>query len=134
MQKSNAEVLHHFYSLLLETNFYEPEDEEPTAEEVADPFIQKHLRLIKLKIAKSKAELKKSKYQSIVEEIDRLRKIGIDEIKKLLSSQEALQLQPLFSKFQSLSEKDQQSITEDAELLQLLNALKQKLEKPKPDA
>jgi hypothetical protein len=130
MQKSNAEVLHHFYSLLLEMNFHESEDDEPTVEELADPFIQKHLRQIKLKIAKNKAEIKKTKYQSIVDEIERLRKIGIDEIRKLISKQEALQLQPLFSKFESLSERDKQSITEDAELLQLLSILKEKLEKP----
>ncbi|WP_276500689.1 hypothetical protein [Terrimonas pollutisoli] len=132
MQKTNAEILHHFYSLLLEMNFRE-ENEAPTADDFADPFIQKHLRQIKLKIAKNKAELKRSTYQSILQEIDRLRKIGTDELKKLLTPKEVLQLQPLFSKFESLSKKDQESIAEDQELLQLISALKDKLDKSNPD-
>jgi hypothetical protein len=132
MQKTNAEILHHFYSLLLEMNFYE-EDEEPTAYDLEDPFIQKHLRQIKLKIARNKAELNKSSYRSILQEIDRLRKIGADELKKLLTPSEVSQLQPLFSKFESLSDKDKESIAEDRELLQLISALKDKLGKPDPD-
>jgi hypothetical protein len=132
MQKTNAEILHHFYSLLLEMNFHE-ENEAPTAEDFADPFIQKHLRQIKLKIAKHKAELKRSTYQSVLQEVDRLRKIGTDELKKLLTPKEILQLQPLFSKFESLSKKDQESIAEDQELLQLINALKDKLDKSNLD-
>jgi hypothetical protein len=133
MQKSNAQILHHFYSLLLEMNFHETEDQVPSDEEFADPFMQRHLRQIKLKIAKSKAELKKSTYQSLLKEIDRLRKIGVDELKKLLSPKESLQLQPLFSKFESLSQRDAESIAEDEELLQLISALKDKLEKTHPD-
>lgn len=133
MQKSNAQILHHFYSLLLEMNFHEPENEEPTSEEIEDPFIQNQLRRIKLKMAKNRAELKKSAYQSILEEIERIRKIGTEEMKRLLTPKEALQLQPLFSKFESLSEKDKQSIAEDEELLQLLSALKDKLDKPTTD-
>ena len=133
MQKTNAEILHHFYSLLLEMNFHEAEDELPTSEEIAEPFIQKHLRLIKLKTAKNKAELKKTKYVLIVHEIERLRKIGVEELNKLLTPRESLQLQPLFNKFESMSKKDQESIAEDGELLQLISILKDKLDKPKPD-
>ena len=133
MQKSNAQVLHHFYSLLLEMNFYTSEDEAPTSEELTDPFIQKHLRQIKLRIAKNKAELMRDTYKSILEEVERLRNIGVEELKKLLSPREALQLQPLFSKFESLSKKDRESIAEDEELLQLISALKDKLDKMTPD-
>lgn len=133
MQKTNAEILHHFYSLLLEMNFHESEEDPPTAEEIADPFIQKHLRQVKLKIAKNRAELKRTLYQSILQEIDRLRKIGADELKKLLTPQEALQLQPLFSKFESMTSKDKESIAEDQELLQLITALKDKLDKTDHD-
>ncbi len=43
MQKSNAEILNHFYSLLLEMNFHGQEDEAPSTEDLADPFIQKHI-------------------------------------------------------------------------------------------
>jgi hypothetical protein len=133
MQKTNAEILHHFYSLLLEMNFHESEDDPPTAEEIADPFIQKHLRQVKLKIAKNRAELKRTLYQSILQEIDRLREIGADELKKLLTPQEALKLQPLFSKFESMTSKDKESIADDQELLQLITALKDKLDKTDHD-
>lgn len=133
MQKSNAEILHHFYSLLLEMNFRDGESEEPTAEDINNPFIIKHLRQVKLKIAKNKAELKRSTYNKLLQEIDRLRKIGVEELKKLLTPAEALQLQPLFSKFESLSKQDQESIAEDQELLQLLNALKDKVDKSNAD-
>lgn len=129
MQKSNAEILHHFYSLLLEMNFHEGESEAPVTDDINDPFIKKHLRQIKLKIAKNKAELKRTTYHSILEEIDRLRKIGVEELKRLLTPTEVLQLQPLFSKFESLSKQDRESIAEDQELLQLINALKDKVDK-----
>src|ERR1700681_3137226 len=99
MQKSNAQILHHFYSLLLEMNFHEQDDLVPGPESLADPFIQKHLRQIKLRTARNIATLKKNSYQLILKEIDRLRKIGLDELNKLLSPREVLQLQPLFSKF-----------------------------------
>lgn len=128
MQKTNAEILHHFYSLLLELNFHQDESGPPSAEYLTDPFIQKHLRQVKLKIAKAKAERKKSVYQLIVLEIDRLRNIGSEELKKLLTPQQVLQFQPLFSKFDSLSERDKYSIAEDEELLQLITVLKEKLD------
>jgi hypothetical protein len=133
MQKTNAEILHHFYSLLLEMNFHESEEDPPTAEEIADRFIQKHLRQVKLKIAKNRAELKRTLYQAILQEIDRLKKIGADELKKILTPQEAIQLQPLFSKFESMTTKDKESIAEDQELLQLITALKNKLDKTDQD-
>lgn len=132
MQKSNAEILHHFYSLLLEMNYYGSEDEIPSPELSADPFIQKHLRAIKLKTAKNRAALNKNVFQSLVDEINRLRQIGADELNKLLSPREAMQIQSLYSKFESFSEKDAASIAEDTELLQLISALKDRLDKAKP--
>jgi hypothetical protein len=129
MKKTNAEILHHFYSLLLEFNFYTDENEAPTVEDLSDPFIQKHLRQVKLKIAKVRAEVKKSSYQLIIQEIDRLQRIGTEELNKLLTPKQALQLQPLFSKFESLSSNDKNSIAEDEELLQLICILRDELDK-----
>lgn len=126
MQNSNAHILHNFYSLLLEINF-QADEEEPSADDYADPFIQKHLNAIKLKMAKNRAQLIKGKYRLLISEIERLRNVGVGEIRKLLSPSEALQLQPLFNKFESISSKDHESIVEDEELLQLLMILKKKL-------
>lgn len=133
MQKSNAEILNHFYSLLLEMNFHEQEDEAATTDDLADPFIRKHLQRIRLKMAKNRVLLKKNTYQSILEEIDRLRKIGVEELRKFLGPQQVSQFQPLFSKFETLSKKDEEAIAEDEELLQLISALKDKLDKRTPD-
>lgn len=133
MQKSNAEILNHFYSLLLEMNFYSDNSEPPTAEDINDPFIKKHLQIIKLKMAKNRSGIQKSTYQFVLKEIDRLRKLGAEELKKLLSPQEVSQLQPMFSKFESLSKKDEEAIIDDGELLQLIIALKDKLDRPLPD-
>lgn len=128
MQKSNAHILHHFYGLLLEMNFQSSEDREPSTEEMEDPFIKKHLQAIKLKLAKTRVQLKKSTYLSLIEYIDKLRNIGSEELNRLLSPNQVSQLQPLFSKFDSLTDSDRQSILEDEELLQLISALREKLD------
>jgi len=128
MQKNNAHIIHHFYELLLEMNFRSSEDREPSSVEMEDPFIRKHLQHIRLKLAKTRVELKKSTYLSLLEYIDKLRKIGSEELNSLLTPNQAAQLQPLFSKFDSLTENDKQSIAEDEELLQLISALKEKLD------
>lgn len=130
MENSNASVLHHFYGLLIEMNFHRPEEDVfPEKNYREDPFIQKHLRQIKLASAKYKAELNKDRYSELVTEIKRLKAIGFDEIKKLLAPREAVQLQPLFRKFEELSVDDEASIAEDQELLHLIAALKDKLDK-----
>lgn len=134
MQKSNAEILNHFYGLLIEMNFVRPEEDVyPEKNYVNDPFIQKHMRQIKLQTAKYRALRSKNNYTAIVAEIKRLKEIGFDEIKKILTPKESLRLQPLFSKFEELSKKDEDSIAEDEEMLQLINALKDKLDKQSGD-
>lgn len=127
MQKTNAEILHHFYSLLLETNY---NDEDISPEEILkDPSIQKYYSQFKLKISKNQAVLKKSAFESILHEVERLKKVGVEELKKLLTPRDSLQLQPLFNKFESLTEKDRDSIVADEELLILISLLKEKLDK-----
>ena len=121
MKNSNSFVLHHLYGLLIEINFHRSEVEMFSDESYKeDPFIQKHLRQIKLSSAKYKAEANKSRYAEALIEIKRLKSIGFDEIKKLLAPSEAMQLQPLFRKFEELSENDEASILEDQELLRLI--------------
>jgi len=131
MQKTNADILNHFYGLLIDMNFHRPEDTVWEDRQYKDdPFIQKHMQQIKLRTAKYNALRQKSKYNALLIELKRLKEIGIERLKQLIGPQEAIQLQPLFSKFEELSEKDETSIAEDQELLQLLAALKGKLDKP----
>jgi len=134
MQKTNAEILMHFYGLLAEMNFYRA-DEDVFLENKYhdDPFIMKHLQQIKLKTAKYRAVLNKHKYSNIIIEVKRLADIGFDEIKKFLNPQEQLRIQALFRKFEELTEKDKSSIEEDQELLQLIAALKDKLDNPEDE-
>lgn len=128
MQRSNADILNHLYSLLMETNFHQDDEDVFTDISLAeDAFIQKHLKEIKLKTAKYKALRFKNSYNSILAEIKRLKEVGFDEVRKLLNPKESIQLQPLFNKFEELSKKDEESITEDQELLQLISLLKNKL-------
>jgi len=134
MQKSNAEILNHFYSLLIEMNFHRLEEDAFSEKQYRDDtFIQKHLQQIRLKTAKYKALLNRNRYTNILAEIKRLKEIGFEEIKKLLNPDEAMQLQPLFRKFEEISKKDEASIAEDQELLQLISALKDKLDRPQDE-
>lgn len=134
MQKSNSEILNHFYSLLIEMNFYRSEEDVFLEKRYQDdPFIMKHLQHIRLRTAKYKAILNKNQYSNILTEIKRLADIGFDEIKKLLNPQEQARMQLLFRKFEGMTEKDKSSIEEDQELLQLLAVLKDKLDNPKDE-
>lgn len=137
MQKSSLQILDHFYSLLMEMNFHQAEEDVFVEKDYRnDAFIQKHLRQIKLKTAKYKAAINKLDYLTILDYVKRLKDIGMDELKQFLNPDQQLQLVPLFRKFEELTDKDEASIAEDQELLQLIHNLKDKLdqiEKPKVD-
>lgn len=129
MPKNNSQILDHFHNLLMEINFLRPEEDvfgESGYQE--DDFIQKHLRQIKLKMAKLRAEQNKGGFKAILEEIRRIKALGANEFNKLLNPEQQLQLQPLFRKFEELSEKDEASMANDAELLQIISVLKEKLD------
>jgi hypothetical protein len=129
MQKNSSQILDHFYSLLMEINFLRPEaDVFGESGYKEDAFIQKHLRQIKLKMAKVKAEQTKGGFKAILEEVKRLKAMGSMEINKLLNPEQQLQLQPLFRKFEEFSEKDEASMANDAELLQIISALRDSLD------
>lgn len=129
MQKNSSQILDHFHSLLMEINFLRPEEDVfGEAGYRDDAFIQKHLRQIKLKMAKVKAEQTKGGFKAILEEVKRLKAMGAMEINKLLNPEQQLQLQPLFRKFEELSEKDEASMENDAELLQIISALRDSLD------
>ena len=129
MQKSNSQILDHFQSLLMQINFHRPEDDVIDEAGYHDnAFVQKHLRQIKLKMAKAKAEQNKGGFKAILEEVRRIKEIGAIEFNKLLNPEQQLQFQPLFRKFEELSEKDEASMANDAELLQIISILKDKLD------
>lgn len=129
MKKSNSQILDHFQNLLMQINFHRPE------EDVFDEggyqnnsFVQKHLRQIKLKMAKAKAQQNKGGFAAILEEVRKIKEMGASEINKLLNQEQQLHFQPLFRKFEELSQKDETALANDAELLQIITVLKEKLE------
>jgi len=129
MQMTNSDILNHFYGLLLEMNFRESDDEilGEGDKYKDDLFIEKHLRHVRLQSAKLRALQQKSVYQLLLIEFKRIKDLGTTKIRELLSAEEVQQLQPLFNRFEQLSEKDSVSIGEDQQLLQLLSVLKDKL-------
>ena len=129
MQKTNSQILDHFYSLLMQINFHRLEEDvfDETGYHGND-FIQRHLRQIKLKTAKVKAEQNKGGFKTLLEEVRRIKEMGAIEFNKLLNPDQQLQFQPLFRKFEELSEKDEASMAKDAELLQIISVLKNKLD------
>ncbi|WP_146217412.1 hypothetical protein [Chitinophaga sp. S165] len=121
--------MNHFYGLLLDMNFQEPDDDIVRGDNYKqDPFIAKHLRHIKLRSAKIRVIQQQSLYNNLIAEIQRLKEFGFGKLQQLLSPTEAQQLQPLFNRFEQLTDKDAASIAEDQELLQLFTALKDKLD------
>lgn len=126
MPNKNAEILNHFYQLLAEVNFHQDQQDMPqSANAAGDAFIEKHLRNIKLLQGKYKGQQTRSHYRQIVEQFRQLKDLGAEQLKKLLTPEQARQFQPLFSRFEDLSKKDEASILEDQELLQLFKLLKE---------
>ena len=127
MAHTNAEILNHFYRLLAEINFHQDEEDmEPPADSASEAFVDKHLRQIKLLRAQYKAQQTKSRYQQVLAQFKRLKEMGDDQLRKLLTPDQVRQFQPLFSRFEDISKKDEASILEDQELLQLFSILKDK--------
>ena len=79
-------------------------------------------------MAKAKAEKNKGGFKAILEEVRRIKEMGAIDFNKLLNPEQQLQFQPLFRKFEELSEKDEASMASDAELLQIISILKAKLD------
>lgn len=120
------QILNNMYGLMMEINLHRSDEDILAETDTQDPFIRKHLQKIKQLTAKYTAVGNQSKFQQLKDEIQRLKELGIEEVKKLLNPQDQMQLQPLFRKFEELTEADEQSILEDQELLQMIEYLKTK--------
>lgn len=120
-------ILNNLYGLLIEMNFYEPEEDVLQQLELKpDSQILKHLTLIKQLTAKIKADVNKSRFQALIDQVNLLRQNGLDELKKLILPEEQAQLIPLFHKFEGMSKEDEQDILNDQELLLLIKILKER--------
>ena len=123
------QIINNLYGLIMEIDFHRLEDEIITElNNEPDKQIEKHLVSIKQFTAKLKAEVNRQRYNQALQQFSLLKKMGIDEIKKLIGPNESMQLQPLFRKFEELTENDEASILEDQQMLLLMEKLKERLE------
>ncbi|QBZ97340.1 hypothetical protein [Flavobacterium sangjuense] len=128
MKSSNAiEILNNYFGLMLELNYHTPAEDYFDKMDNVSEFVNLHLNKIKLKQAKSKALYNKKRYEELKSEFEKLKKYGVEELKKLLGNKERLQLQPLFRKFEDLSESDEMEIIDDSDFINFISVLKDKL-------
>lgn len=123
------QVLNNFYGLLMEMNLLQSDEDILARVNVSeDPFIQKHLKNIRQLSTKYAALANQNRYKALKDEFQKLKDIGVEELKKLLQPEELVELQPLFRKFEEITVEDEAEILEDQEFLQLIQHLKKKLD------
>lgn len=122
---TNKQILNNLYGLMLEIN-YQQDDQDVLAELEAKPdsVVNNHLLKIKQLTAKLKAEANRQRYADAVSQLQLLKQKGIEEFKKLFSPGDQTKLVPMFNRFTELSQKDEQEILEDQEMLQFMEILK----------
>jgi hypothetical protein len=129
METNNAlKTLRNLYGLLMEMNYHrEPADFLNELDD-KDPFISEHLRNVLLHRTKSKAMLKKKKFEAFKEQFIKLKEVGIEKLQELFSPAERVEMVKLFRKFEELTEKDIDAINEDQDFLTFVSSIKDKLE------
>ncbi|WP_175404021.1 hypothetical protein [Mucilaginibacter sp. PPCGB 2223] len=122
---TNKQILNNLYGLMLEIN-YQQDDQDVLAELEAKPdsVVNNHLLKIKQLTTKLKAEANRQRYADAVSQLQLLKQKGIEEFKKLFSPVDQTRLVPMFNRFTELSQKDEQEILEDQEMLQFMEILK----------
>ncbi|WP_341835013.1 hypothetical protein WJU16_19090 [Chitinophaga pollutisoli] len=126
---NTKQLLLNLYGLMMEINLHQ-EDADVLEDLRASPDdqIDRHLLKIKQLSARLRAKAYRLRFEKAIKQIRILKERGIDEIKKLLSPEEQLQLRPLFNKFTELTVEDEAAILEDQEILQLIEILKDRLD------
>ena len=123
------ESLNNLYGLMMEINFYRSSEDVLTElNNKPDPFVEKHLKNVKQLSARFRAEANRRKYTDALNQLKLLKEKGLEELKKLLSFQDQVELQPLFRKFEELTPEDEASILEDQDVLKLMEILKNRLD------
>ncbi|WP_181309025.1 hypothetical protein [Rufibacter sp. XAAS-G3-1] len=123
------ESLNNLYGLMMEINYHRPEEDVlGELQDHTDPFVEKHLKLVKQLSARFRAAANKKRYNDALDQLKSLKEKGFEELKKLLSFQDQVELQPLFRKFEGLTPEDEASILEDQEVLKLMEILKSRLD------
>lgn len=134
MSTNSKQILDNLYGLMMEIN-YNREDEEILLELEQKPDLQinSHLAKIKQLTAKLKAEATRARYADALNLLKKLKEQGIEEFKKMFSTNEQANLVPMFNKFSELSKKDEAAILEDQEMLQFMSILKERTDETTSD-
>jgi len=126
---SAKEIINNLYELLIEINLASdsmPEYELPPDKE--EQMVQGHLKHIRRLKAQYKAKKQREDLISIITDFRQLKDEGIQKLERFLSPKQKKEYASLFRKFSSLSKQDEQDILEDAQILQMIQLLKKKLD------
>ena len=123
------ENLSNLYGFFMESNFHQSdEDLLSQLQEQPDSQIEDFLSQIKKKQVRQKALKNKLFFDYVNEKLTEIRLKGIEELRKIILSNEQIEFAPLFSKYQELSESDYRDIVEDQDFLKLMEYLQDKEE------
>lgn len=126
MKNNTAQILTNLYGLMMDINYHREDlDVLNDLKTKPDTFVEDHLTRIKRAIAKNKAAAQRQNIDLALDQLRQLKERGLEEIRKLLTTQEQAEYAQLFRKFEGLSKQDEASILEDKQLLKLLERIKQ---------
>lgn len=127
-KKQNQTALKNMYGLMMESIYHSEYSDNEIEECRQNSEIMEQVAEIRRMAIKYQAKAKKSFFELATERYYKLKAIGLETLKEALSPAEQVELQPLFSKFEEISEDDAQKISQDQELLMLLDILAKKVE------
>lgn len=129
--KEKLRLLDELFDQFLNSN-YLTEEEAKSGEWDAniDDIVSKNLMLLRRLKTQSKAELRRQRYNRIKAFVHKL-KTGLDDnieeyrtfTNKIFNNPKYAGLQPLFSKLENVTEKDEMSMLLDAKILELLDEM-----------
>jgi hemerythrin superfamily protein len=126
MKNNTAQILTNLYGLMMDINYHREDlDVLNDLKTKPDTFVEDHLTRIKRAIAKNKAAAQRQNIDLALDQLRQLKERGLEEIRKLLTTQEQAEYAQLFRKFEGLSKEDEASILEDKQLLKLLERIKE---------
>jgi hemerythrin superfamily protein len=126
MKKNTAQILTNLYGLMMDINYHREDlDVLNDLKTKPDTFVEDHLTRIKRAIAKNKAAAQRQNIDLALDQLRQLKERGLEEIQKLLTTQEQAEYAQLFRKFEGFSKEDEASILEDKQLLKLLERIKE---------
>jgi hypothetical protein len=124
----NRAALKNMYGLIIESSYHAEYNDEEIDALRGNKQIMDQLADIKRMGAKYQAKAKMSFFQKATKQYQKYREMGVEKLSELLSPAERLELQPLFRKFEEITDEDAELISNDQELLKLMELLEDKVD------